>query len=168
MTGKPNALTSLWGKGGVKKEREQETLTPDWLPATLIQGWGSIILDPCAEAAPSIDAAHHYIWPERDGLALPWTDPTYANPPYKYLRAWLEKARDESVSGFRIALLAPVRTHRWWYRSVVRTCQAVIDLNPLTFKGYNQSFPAPLVLLCWNWTPTRELWKDRGDVRPAL
>lgn len=167
--GAANALTSLWD-GTRSGKREQEILTPIWILEALQAEWnGCIMLDPCSDAGEHVGTFERYVHPQHDGLALPWCDRTYCNPPYGDLKAWLAKAMLESIPGpckgdvTRIALLCPVRTHRPWYRQALDTTTAVVELASVKFHGYDQPFPAPLHLLCWGWTPTPALW--RGTVR---
>lgn len=151
-----SALKSL-RDGTLAGKREQEILTPDTILTPLLEEWGEIRMDPCAARIRSI-AAISLSAPDRDGLALPWVDRTYANPPYAALRVWLEKAVHEAAHGRRIAMLCPVRTHRTWYRDALNSCSAAIELPPVTFSGYKQPFPAPLHLLCWGWVPLADRW----------
>lgn len=160
-----NALQSL-SDPALTGKREQEILTPDWLTVLLGEEWGNIAMDPCSDASCSVPALIHYVWPRDNGLTLPWYIRTYANPPYGALKDWLAKAVEESRSDLaRIALLAPARTHRKWYRAALDTTTAVVELDPLKFKGYDSTFPAPLHLLCWGWVPNSALWAQRGTVR---
>lgn len=57
-----------------------------------------------------------------------------------WLEHQLERSEGESV------VLAPVRTHRKWFRAWLRRLGAAVFLDPLKFEGYAQAFPAPLVL----------------------
>lgn len=166
--GGATALQSLWD-GSKTGKREQQILTPQWLITALQQEWGWIGTDPCSEGAQHIPATRHYVRHDGDnGLAVSWTDRTYANPPYVDLRDWLAKAVQEAQEGYRIALLGPVRTHRAWYSATLDTVSAAIELRPVKFEGFDQAFPAPLHLLCWNWIPTPHLWINRGTVRKMV
>lgn len=155
------ALQSLWD-GSLTGERKQEILTPDWILEALRVEWGTIKRDPCANAENNTGAETFHTEAD-DGLCRLWEDMTYVNPPFGTLSIWLEAARLNSLDGHRIALLCPVRTHRTWYRDALDTVSAAIELPPIKFKGYAAGFPAPLHLLCWNWTPDPKLW--RGTVR---
>jgi hypothetical protein len=86
----------------------------------------------------------------QDGLSVPWVPRKYVNPPYKHLKEWLAKAVAEAHSGVpEILVLAPVRTHRPWFRIAWLHSDCVIALNSLKFLGYDQAFPAPLCLMYW-------------------
>jgi hypothetical protein len=86
---------------------------------------------------------------EVDGLSAPWRDYTYCNPPFQLLQDWLDKALCEGCSGKETLMLAPARTHRRWFRDGARTCSSICELDPVTFEGFGQSFPAPLWMLYW-------------------
>jgi hypothetical protein len=65
-----------------------------WLtPPEIIKALGPFTLDPCASADRPWDTAYeHYSLPEQDGLALPWFNRVWLNPPYgPHTSAWLEK-----------------------------------------------------------------------------
>lgn len=129
------------------RERPQVILTPSSITDYVRDVFGgSIALDPCPyfgteETVNAADVCD-------DGLTEPWRDRTFVNPPFKQLKLWLEKAC--SYKDERIIVLAPVRTHRKWFRSAMRTADAVLLLNPVTFVGYEATFPAPLCLLFFN------------------
>lgn len=133
--------------------RPQEICTPLWLlERYVLPLWGHIELDPCAcVQLGTVPAKVRYYGPPRDagGLVLPWLDRTYCNPPYKDLKAWLARAQDEALRGLRIVVLAPVRTHRAWFRDALCKADRVRWLDPVKFEGYDQAFPAPLCLLGW-------------------
>lgn len=162
---KRNALDSL--HGAIDKPREQEILTPPWLPELLRKEWGSILLDPCAPRGDSSFLARsRYCGGEHDnGLIEPWLDRTYCNPPYRDLKLWLAKARAEAVkkSSPKLALLVPARTSRKWYRAALDD-RWVVELDPVKFHGFDAGFPAPLHLICFNWRPDPKLW-TMGTVR---
>jgi len=59
------------------------------------------------------------------------------------LQHWLKQQIEHSGES---VLLAPNRTHRKWFRAWRAKCDALVELNPITFVGFDQAFPAPLVL----------------------
>lgn len=151
----PNALSSLYGQGHVDAtrtrecvampgKREQEVLTPPSVIEAVQSLWPGtgIELDPCSNAGRHVPAAEHYVWPEQDGLTLPWRDCTYVNPPYGDLKKWMAKSASERVEH---VMLVPVRTHRVWFD--LSRYDAVGLLKPVKFVGFAQAFPAPLALL---------------------
>jgi len=72
-------------------------------------------------------------WPKGSGLPLKKAG----------LKDWLDmqlKGEGESV------LLCPNRTNRKWLREWRASVDALVELNPLSFLGHEQAFPAPLVL----------------------
>lgn len=156
-----NALESLHDASRTGK-REQTILTPTWLTDNLIREWGFIAMDPCSDDAGTVPARVHVRAQDREhGLVRHWLSYTYANVPFGRLKDWLAHAVKQLGP---TALLAPVRTHRRWYREAVRGCSAVIEFDAFAFQGFKSTFPAPLALLCWGWVPDPEIWKGRGDV----
>jgi hypothetical protein len=119
---------------GKPDTREQTILTPQCI----------VDVCPCDAPGSLTDA----VYSRRsdmgdDGLAWEWPHGTYINPPYKDLKAWMAKAH---TCGVEHIMLAPVRPHRKWWREYAEGCNRVCFLDPVTFVGYNQPFPAPLAL----------------------
>ena len=162
------------GRKGNK--RPQEVLTPPEILKPLIGLWGGeIVLDPCGSRKWTF--ASHTIYEEdfdgKGGLAGPWVDRTYFNPPYKFLRTWLEHMLNHTGDE-RICGLAPVRTQRKWWRDAARQCSAVFELNPVTFVDaktldyYKGSYPPPLCLMFTNDDPDQvaKAFAGLGELRP--
>lgn len=73
------------------------------------------------------------VWPER----------TYLNPEFDALEPWLRQFSESHEA----VVLAPVRSHRkWWRRYLLGADVERAWLDPLKFVGHAQTFPAPLVL----------------------
>jgi hypothetical protein len=159
MSTAPKALASLY-EGG--REREQVIYTPAVIRDVIHWLWPEgLALDPCSGPESILEPARacgpHVPDPAtQDGLGVPWTTRTYVNPPYKHLKAWLAKTVAEAKSGVsEILVLAPVRTHRPWFRVAWLHSDCVIALNSLKFRGYDQAFPAPLCLMYWGSRASR-------------
>lgn len=86
---------------------------------------------------------------ETDGKAARWEDYTYCNPPFKFLKDWMMKARHEGEDGLEVLLLAPSRAHRKWFRDVAATATSICDLDPVKFMGFKSAFPGPMQMLYW-------------------
>ena len=86
-------------------------------------------------------------WTDCDGLTQPWVDGTFANVPFGSLAEWLAMSLEQRVDH---VMLVPVRPHRKCWRKWAREMELVY-LNPVTFVGHDQSFPAPLCLARWHW-----------------
>ena len=73
-------------------ERDAENGTNTWLtPRWILDRLGAFNLDPCAHPNWPI-AREHYVWPEQDGLMLPWNGRVWCNPPYgSETDAWVER-----------------------------------------------------------------------------
>jgi hypothetical protein len=133
-------------------EIDQEIRTPGEIIARVVMAFGGreIALDPCAptRSDPSF-YAERYVREAENGLAVPWVDRTFVNPPFDPLEPWLEKAQAEAKRGIRIVVLAPWRTHRPWFRTALASADSV-TIEPLVrFCGFRAGFPAPIALLSW-------------------
>ena len=137
------------------EEREQQILTPPALVALVRAIFdGPIELDPCAavdewgDVLGFVGARRHHdgtlaapLPACQSGLTQTWPDRTFVNPPYAELRAWLRKALDEAELCYKIVVLCPVRSSRWWWRSarnIARACGAYVELNPFAFVGFEK------------------------------
>ena len=162
MTDAPKPLASLYGKGHVDATRtrecvampglrKQEILTPATILDPVVALWGEIELDPCADLAKHVQAKRHL---HSEGLATPWADGTFVNPPYGTLKDWLAHALAQVEDGpLEIIMLIPVRPHRKWWRAAARETSAIVYLDPVKFVGYSSAFPAPLCLFYFGSYP---------------
>ena len=181
----PNrALHSLYGRGNTVRAltgtgaRPQEILTPQCVVDALKVLWPEgVALDPCWAPGSLVQAERRcyvvgvqdgkrtkYVAQptDEDGLALPWFERTYVNPPFEHLQEWLEKARAEKAR--EQVILAPVRTHRKWFRRAMVRSSDVIWLDAsFKFVGYEQSFPAPLCILYRGDRDVAAAFKNLGE-----
>jgi hypothetical protein len=168
----PHALDAMKGlatgnRSGKSAERKQEILTPECILDVCDYVWPEgVALDPCAAKGRRTFAKQNIYGEQIDtgkrrkdgskifkwcgeGLTSDWTDRVFINPPYESLHKWLDKS--ESCVWDRAQeqiLLVPVRTNRTWWCEYMSTVPTVIAwLRPLKFVGYDQAFPAPLVLV---------------------
>ncbi len=163
-----NALQTLWGSGDPERDiarkntaksmispatdgvdRPQEIYTPQLVLNVIARIWPEgIACDPCSGPLSLVIAPFKFDGITINGLTTPWFDFTYANPPYKTLEDWLRKAVIEGfLLGKEVIVLCPVRTHRVWFRAAMLLATRICWMDPLTFIGYEQSFPAPLCLM---------------------
>jgi hypothetical protein len=131
---------------------EQEVRTPGEIIARVSEAFGGlgIALDPCAptRSDPSF-YAERYVREAENGLAVPWVDRTFVNPPFNDLVPWLEKAQTEAARGLRIVLLVPFRSHRAWFTRALASADSVTLEPGVRFVGFPTAFPAPIALLSW-------------------
>lgn len=165
-----DAMTGL--ASGKKQNRPQDILTPSIVVDFVRELWGDLVIcDPCAtrDARDRVCAQLRYYGEHADGfdgLKTAWPDRTYVNPPYKNLRAWMERAvaqseeitRTGSIRPNRIVMLCPVCGNREWWHACADTADVKVELKNITFVGYTDSkgrpasFPAPVCLLVWGST----------------
>lgn len=189
-TAELNTVKSMISPG----DREQVIDTPEKIVDGLLKFWGGVALDPCWSPSTIVPSERHYYVPPRievyvtnkgeeksriafkaapgdlDGLELEWEDGTFANPPFKYLSAWLKKAQKEGERGLEVILLGPVRTHRKWWRAAARSAKehgAVMELDPIKFRGYKQTFPQAMCLFYWGQFPAlfADAFGEMGELR---
>lgn len=192
MTDTPNALRSLWGYG----DRPQEVLTPLDILTPLRELWGDIAFDPFG-SRQHLFAQHTALLPD-DGQRYVWPDRTFGNPAYamldralngsatSYPDAWDEEGKVTHRTKLgpasyylmhpdglekRWCFLIPVRPHRRWWRSAANAPHILtLELDPITFVGFSQSFPAPLCLMFTNErrSAVESVFGHLGDVRGTL
>ena len=141
--GKPNALSSLYGKGHAKAgagKRNQTIITPHYIANRLYSFWPEgVACDPCSAPGQVVKAG----FMPKDGLAVQWPCRTYCNPPYAELKKWLQHGCEFD----EVVWLVPVRTHRRWFRGwLITYLSEKLFLDPVTFYGHDNAFPAPLML----------------------
>lgn len=141
-------------------ERPQEIFTPLSVIELLRSAWGRIELDPCGHPDAIVGARTTWTGHREGtgrrrkdgteierwagpGLATPWVDRTYFNPPFCDLKDWLAKADSEPG---RWCGLFPARTNRAWCRRLLMRVDGICWLNPLGFLGYDSAHPDRLVL----------------------
>lgn len=129
---------------GKPAERKQEVLTPQCIVDVCNKVWGQIALDPCWCEGSLTNPIHKFEFPATDALQAPWIAFSYINPPYKDLKSWLAYGRTQPAEQI---WLVPHRPHRkWWRKWRDHHLTSYCELNPLKFVGYDQAFPAPLLL----------------------
>jgi len=102
------------------KSNIMEWETPQWLFDILDKEF-SIELDVCANEYNT--KCQHYFTPKQDGLKQDWGKSVcWMNPPYgREIRAWMDKATEESKNGAIIICLVPARPDtEWWWLNCIR------------------------------------------------
>lgn len=102
-----------------------EAATHVWLtPPEIIKALGLFSLDPCAPADRPWDTAYeHYSLPDQDGLAMPWFNRVWLNPPYgAHTSAWLEKMADHGCG----TALVFARTETKMFQRFVWPCASAV------------------------------------------
>jgi len=104
--------------------------TPEWFVRSL-SGFTGIRfkLDACANESTS-KCARYYSISERceDGLALPWIDGTWCNPPFSNITPWIRKAASEADLGVRSAIIFPDNTETEYSRVAFELADSIIRM----------------------------------------
>ena len=84
-----------------------------------------------------------------DGLARPWGDRVFINPPYgKAISKWLHRAYTEGRNGKVVVCLIPSRTDtRWWHDYVMKASEIRFIRGRLKFGDSKNSAPFPSVIV---------------------
>ena len=119
------------------------------------------------DAAASFDShkCHTYLTKESNALACDWrsiSQSVFLNPPYSQLRAFVQKAHEESMKGCKVVCLLPSRTDtkRVWHRFIwdgtshhPRTGVQVRFLEGrITFVGAKNGAPFPSAIVVFRPT----------------
>lgn len=71
----------------IRTKNDQTHLTPP----DILKPLGVFDLDPCASLNRPWDTAKKHYTIEDDGLLMPWDGRVWCNPPYKFLKPWMNK-----------------------------------------------------------------------------
>jgi hypothetical protein len=122
--------------------------------------YGSICFDLAASHGNS-KAGGCFLSEEQNSLEEDWVDwfgdfsriPNsflWLNPPFKNVKPWMEKCRDESAKGARILTLTLAAIDTAWYRKIVAPHAASYILTSrVKFVGQKDLFTKPLMLSEW-------------------
>jgi site-specific DNA-methyltransferase (adenine-specific) len=101
--------------------------------------------DPCP-----FDTTTRAIYGEHDGLARPWGDSTFVNPPYgREIGVWIRRGYEEAQQGKTVVLLIPSRTDTvWWHKYVMKASEIRFIKGRIKFSGakWNAPFPSAVVV----------------------
>jgi hypothetical protein len=132
-------------------ERDVESGTETWLtPRWITEPLGGFDLDPCGHQTWPI-AAEHYVWPDSDGLMLPWRGRVWCNPPYgTQAQAWAQRMVNH-LDGY---LLLFARTDTLMFRPLFACTSGMFFFEGrIRFHRADGSLgdpaPAPSVLLAF-------------------
>jgi hypothetical protein len=114
-------------------------------------------LDPCSNPDSIIRARRKVMLPE-DGLAIPWRDKTFVNPPYgdKLIKPFMEKiVSSYRHDGAEIIALIPANVSAEWFDIVATTARAAFLWGPgeggrrVKFRGNEHSATFASVVAYW-------------------
>lgn len=164
-------ISTLTGGTVAGEDRVQRIYTPQSVVDALLRLWPEgIVLDPCSGPESIVPALVSIMPPangckhdkrtravlrkanKRAGIVeiseplsqpgwLHWPERTYVNPEFDQLKHWIR----QFLESWEAVLLTPVRPHRKWWRPLLRASY-VCYLDPLSFAGFTNTFPAPLAL----------------------
>jgi hypothetical protein len=98
-----------------KLNTTDEFLTPSYLVKEL----GEFDLDPCSSKHQQYPLAKRsFVWPEEDGLLLPWAGRVFVNPPFSELQKWTERF----ILHNNGILLVPARIEVSWFWTLWHNC----------------------------------------------
>lgn len=144
----------------VSSKGVQDYATPPELMQAIERDFAKIAFDLAATA----ENTKAPFWIEKDfrgsgSLKVDWlADYNYhksngvlwLNPPFKTVRPWMEKCRDEAARGARILSLTKASIGARWYREVVAPNAASYILGSrVTFVGEAQGFTQDLMITEW-------------------
>lgn len=144
-----------------------EWYTPPEIVAKVVECLGTIDLDPCSPAEPTIPAKRFYTKAD-DGLARDWKGTVYMNPPYgREIGQWAEKLVSEyKVGRTKEALaLVPSRTDTEWFRLFANYAFCFVAGRLRFSRATNSApFPSALIYLGKNIDNFHVTFADTGEV----
>lgn len=156
--GIPLALTS---------SASPEWYTPPHVLDLVVELFGAIDLDPCAESDRSVPAARHFTAAE-DGLAHEWHGRVFLNPPYgKTIGLWMAKLRYEFAQRrvTEAIALVPAKPDTDWWAALDGEWMCFVH-GRLRFANSSTGAPFPSVLVYLGPDAHRftEVFRALGDV----
>jgi len=124
-----------------------EWATPPELFAAL-DAEHAFTLDACATADNA--KCSHFFTRKEDGLAQPWTDRVWCNPPYgRAIGLWLQKAWESVQTGQAelVVCLVPARVDTSWWHEYAARGEVTFLRGRLRFGGGEASAPFPSALV---------------------
>ena len=134
----------------------QVHLTPEYVLAPVRAAFGgSIGCDPCTTPENPTGAERFYTLAD-DGLALPWGDRAFVNPPYgKAREPWVHRCIEMGRAGKRVVLLMPAATDTRIFQRAAKSADAVVFVKGrLKFgikrpNGRQRAASHPSALFLW-------------------
>lgn len=125
-----------------------EHYTPQNIIDAVVEFFGEIDLDPCADPGHHIPAKMHY--EEKDnGLIKPWHGKVYMNPPYgREIEQWVRRLtyfHEQGQVTEAIALLPARVDTQWW--QLIRDYYVCFVTGRLTFIGNDDPAPFPSAIV---------------------
>ena len=121
-----------------------EWLTPPKIISKVVNVFGKIDLDPCADETKLIPATNHYTKID-DGLSQFWYGRVYMNPPYgREIENWIWKLNFEYLNNRTVEAIAllPARVDTEWWM-MLREYPVCFIHGRLKFSGHENSAPFP-------------------------
>jgi phage N-6-adenine-methyltransferase len=144
----------------MSSEGRQDYETPQELIEAVERDFGCIVFDLAASILNRKD--HNFFGEGHNSLVQNWVSCfnkhkddydanfLWLNPPYKNVKPWMEKCRDESAKGAKILTLTLAAIDTSWYRKIVApNAASYILTDRVTFVGEKYSFTKPLMLTEW-------------------
>lgn len=96
-------------------------------------------LDTCC-SDNHIPAIMHYLLSYKDGLAMPWVNFSWCNPPFNECKKWIEKAFKENKDrNITIAMLLPARVEtKYWHDFILNNPRCQIQFLKKGYKFLNK------------------------------
>ena len=102
--------------------------TPEWLFEFAQHRYGKFQLDVCASRANS--KCQYHIGEPENGLACPWENLNWCNPPYSDITPWVEKANWEASYRWNsTVMLPPADFSTDWFRLIWGASTRIDILN---------------------------------------
>lgn len=97
---------------------DQDRRTPPWLVKTLETYLGRrFTLDAAASKQNAV--CRRFYDAAKNGLAQPWVDGTFCNPPFKRFGEWIEKAYNEATRRqIEVCVIGPVGASQTWFHAL--------------------------------------------------
>lgn len=112
---------------------DQGYRTPPWLIAALEDFFGQKFALDAAATADNAKAAKFYDL-HTDGLAQPWVEMTFCNPPFADFGTWITKAYVEAKEqNINVCVLGPVGCSQRWFHRIAKKGTVLVPTKRINY-----------------------------------
>ncbi len=155
-------------RNGAQPSGREDWEMPPELMEVLEAEFGTFDLDPCCTFETKKARDWIDIKEGSDGLAEPWFEKTFVNPPYgRGIWRWVEKCYQEVECGHAeiVVALLPLSGASWWHKWVMQATEIRLLKQRIKFVGAAWIAPFDSVIVIWRRGMLGCRWLRSWDIK---